>query len=70
MPKELPFYVVGKIADILVNTAYVKISTGNVYHLTPNTPGIEFDKLRKGMMAECEVTTLLTRVLSARIIED
>lgn len=68
MPGERPFFVEGKIVDILVsaNLALVKVSNGNVYHLIPETPGIVFDKLRKDQRIILEVTI---RVLSARLIE-
>jgi len=69
MPGEIPFFVTGKVAIIHFDVAYVKISTGNVYHVYPWTAGIEFDKLVIGTQVECEVTSMLTRVLSAKIIE-
>ena len=70
MPGELPFFVTGKIANIYADTAYVKVPTGNVYHIHPNTQGIEFGRLKKDLIIQCEVTTMLTRVLSARIVEE
>ena len=70
MPGELPFFVIGEIANIYGDTAYVKIHTGNVYNIYPYTPGIDFKKLKKGMTIKCEVTKLLTRVLSAEILEN
>jgi hypothetical protein len=72
MPGEFPFFIRGKITEIMPGnkTAIVKVSNGNTYHVTPNTPGIEFDRLVKDLIVECEVTTMLTRVLSARIVKE
>lgn len=70
MPGERPFYIIGKVAEISVihYLAYVKVDNGNVYQLHPNTVGIDFDKLDIGQLIELEVTSILTRVLSARIL--
>lgn len=69
MPGELPHFVEGKVVEIstIYNIAYVKVVNGNVYNLTPNTPGIDFGKLRIGTNVECEITSMLIRVLSATI---
>lgn len=71
MPGEIPFWVEGelKLYYPLSNEAYVRVPNGNVYVLKPSTPGIEFNKLKVGMIIQCEVTTKLTRVLSARIVK-
>ena len=70
MPGEMPYFIEGKVAEVLpaYQVAYVKVDNGNVYHLTPKTPGINFQELKVGMIVECEITSMLTRVLSARIL--
>jgi hypothetical protein len=70
MSGEIPFFIEGKIAEIsaVYFLAYVKVDNGNVYHIHPSTPGIEFQKLERGQIVELEVTSMLTRVLSARIL--
>lgn len=71
MPGELPFFIEGQVVEVSMpfNIAYVKVPNGNVYHLHPGTPGIHFNKLQKSQIVRLEVTTMLTRVLSATIIE-
>lgn len=71
MPGERPFFIEGEITEVLIpyEIAYVKVDNGNVYHLKPSTPGINFYELKAGMNVRLEVTSLLTRVLSAKIIE-
>lgn len=71
MPGEIPYFVEGyvvKIAD-MINTAYVRVENGNVYHVFPFTPGISFKDLTKGKRVLLEVGTRLDRVYSAKIIE-
>jgi len=72
MPGEIPFFIRGKVTEIRPGnkTAIVKVPNGNTYHVTPDTPGIRFEKLSKDLIVECEVTTMLTRVLSARIVKE
>lgn len=71
MPGELPFFITGKIAEILPQEiAIVKVPNGNLYHLIPSTPGIDYYKLKVGMLISCEVTRELGRVLSAAIVDD
>ena len=67
---EMPFFVEGQIVDFSIQygVAYVKVQNGNVYNIHPNTPGINFEKLRKGQIVRLEVTTRLTHVLSACIV--
>lgn len=71
MSGEYPFFIEGRVVDIQIgyNIAYIKVPNGNIYHLKPDTPGIDFQKLKKGQKIRLEVTTMLTRVLSASIIE-
>lgn len=71
MPGEYPFFVDGKVVEISTayNIAYVKVINGNVYHLYPATPGIDFKTLKKDQKVRLEVTTMLTRVLSASVIQ-
>jgi hypothetical protein len=71
MSGERPFFIEGQVVEVSAgyNIAYVKVSNGNVYHLHPNTPGINFKDLKKSQIIRLEVTTMLTRVLSASIIE-
>lgn len=71
MSGERPFFIEGQLVEISAgyNIAYVKVPNGNVYHLHPHTPGIDFSKLQKSQIIRLEVTTMLTRVLSASIIE-
>lgn len=70
MPGELPFFVIGKIIEVspVYEIAYAKVSNGNVYHLFPSTKGIDFYKLQKGQEIKLEVTSRLTQVLSASVI--
>lgn len=70
MPGERPFFILGKVVEVakIHNLAYVKVDNGNVYHIFPDTKGVNFDKIKRGQMVELEVTTMLTRVLSARIL--
>ena len=71
MAGETPFFIEGKVVDFSMehNIAYVKVPNGNVYHIRPNTPGIDINKIIKGQIIRLEVTNMLTRVLSASIIE-
>jgi hypothetical protein len=71
MPGEIPFFIEGKVAEISpgYNTALVRVPNGNVYQLDQTTPGINFNDLTVGKRVVCEVTTKLTRVFSARIID-
>jgi hypothetical protein len=70
MPGEIPFWIVGEIKLYYPHAgeAYVRVPNGNVYLLKPSTPGIKFEELKIGMVVSCEVTSKLTRVLSAKII--
>lgn len=70
MPGEMPYFIEGKVVQVLpqYQVAFVKVENGNVYHLTPKTPGIDFQELSVGMIVECEITSMLIRVLSARIL--
>lgn len=71
MPGEFPFFIVGKVVDTTMSQiVLVRVINGNVYHLIPSTPGIKFEELKRDQLIELEVTTMLVRVLSARIIED
>lgn len=71
MPGEIPFFIEGQLVDILISNmiALVKVPNGNIYHLHPETPGIDFSKLKKTQIISLEVTTKLTRVLSASILD-
>jgi hypothetical protein len=71
MPGELPFFIIGTVAGLSVQyrTAYVRVPNGNVYDIHPHTIGIDFSKLEKGVQVRLEVTTRLSRVLSASVIE-
>lgn len=71
MPGELPFFIEGQLVDLSIpyGIAFVKVHNGNIYHLKPDTPGINFKDLKKTQIIRLEVTTMLTRVLSASIIE-
>jgi hypothetical protein len=71
MSGELPFFIEGQVVEISTayKVAYVKVPNGNVYHLHPDTVGIDFKKLAKGQIIRLEVTTKLVRVLSASIVE-
>lgn len=71
MPGEMPYFIEGKVVQVLpqYQVAFVKVENGNVYHLTPKTPGIDFQQLSVGMIVECEITSMLIRVLSARILK-
>jgi len=70
MPREIPYFVTGNVVEILSQeVAIVKVTNGNLYHLKPNTPGIDYYRLLIGDVVQCEVTSVLTRVLSARVIK-
>jgi hypothetical protein len=71
MPGERPFFIEGQVVEVSIgyNIAYVKVPNGNVYFLKPDTPGIDFDKLKKTQVVRLEVTTMLSRVLSAEILD-
>lgn len=69
MPGEIPYFISGSVAEILPQEIIiVKVPNGNLYHLTPSTPGIEYYRLLVGDIVECEITSVLTRVLSARFV--
>jgi hypothetical protein len=69
MPGEIPFYVTGEVVELLNSEIkIVKVQNGNLYHLRPSTPGIDFYSIEKGMLVKCEVTSVLTRILSATVI--
>lgn len=67
MPGEKPFFVKGYVASLMPGMALIKVQNGNVYEVFPHTVNLEFDKLTRNCIVECEVTTRLTRVLSAKI---
>jgi hypothetical protein len=71
MPGELPFWIDGEVRMIIshIGEAYIRVPNGNVYLVKIDTPGLEFNKIKIGTKISCEVTSLLTRVLSAKIIE-
>jgi len=71
MPGEIPFFIEGKVAEVSAGykTALVRVPNGNVYYLDGTTPGIDFNDLTVGKRVVCEVTTKLTRVLSAKVID-
>lgn len=71
MSGERPFLIEGVVIDISPSheVAYAKVVNGNVYHLFQSTSGLNFNRLEKGQKVLLEVTTKLTQVLSARIIE-
>ena len=57
MPGEIPFYVTGEVVELLNSEIkIVKVQNGNLYHLRPSTPGIDFYSIEKGMLVKCEVT--------------
>lgn len=70
MAGEIPYWIEGEVKILMAYSgeAYVRVPNGNVYILNPSTPGIDFEKLQVGTKVSCEVTSRLTRVLSARII--
>lgn len=70
MPGEIPFFIEGIVTNITNGslTVLVKVQNGNVYSIHPDTPGINFQNLRKGQTVRLEVTTRLNHVLSACII--
>jgi hypothetical protein len=71
MPGEKPFFLNATVTEVSLshNIAYARVINGNVYNLKPDTPGLDFSKLKKGQIVEIEITTKLVRVLSARLIE-
>lgn len=72
MSGQIPFFIEGKVVDFSMehNIAYVKVPNGNVYHVRQDTPGLDFNKIVKGQIIKLEITNMLTRVLSASIIEN
>lgn len=46
----------------------VKSSDGHHYAITGRTPGVDWTTLYEGQRLECVVTTVLPRVLAARIL--
>lgn len=72
MSGEKPFFIDGHVVEfsILHDIAYVKVVNKNVYHVYPNTPGIDFSRVKIGQKIRLEITTMLIRVLSAYIIEE
>jgi len=72
MAGERPFFIQGEVVEVSTpyGIAYAKVVNGNVYHLHPWTPGIVFGDLKKGDLVALEVTTMLTRVLSASKINN
>ena len=71
MPGEVPYFVEGYVVRIvdMLNTAYVRVINGNVYHVFPFTPGITFSELSVDKKVLLEVGSRLDRVYSAKIIE-
>lgn len=69
MPGVLPFFIEGRVSEILSGHAYIKVDNGNVYTVNPQTPGINFKELKLRQVVELEVTDRLTRVFSARIMD-
>jgi hypothetical protein len=71
MAGEFPFFIEGQITEVsfVYRIAYVRVPNGNVYHLHPDTKGIDFGRLKKSQIIRLEITNMLTRVLSASIIE-
>lgn len=71
MPGEKPFFIEGTVAEVLKthSVKYVKVPNGNIYALRPDTPGIIFDEIIVGQRIRLEVTTMLTRVLSAKVLD-
>jgi hypothetical protein len=49
--------------------AHVKTSSGDLYGLTRNTPGIIFSDLHEGQKVRCTVNHKFHRVLSAVLLE-
>ena len=72
MPGEIPFFVEGVVARIneFERTAYIKHKNGNVYHVFPFTPGVVFEELKIGVRVQVEITNVLTKVYSARIVKE
>lgn len=68
----IPFWTTGEIKMLIQHAgeAYVRLPNGNVYLLTPFTPGINFEDLKVGMFVSIEITNRLDRVYSAKIISD
>jgi hypothetical protein len=71
MPGERPFFVVGVVAEIAVTHPFATINAPNgyYYHIHNDTPGIRFEDLRVGQRIQLEVTSMVVRVLSARILD-
>ena len=72
MSGELPFFIEGKVVEILPGfpIATVKVVNGNIYTIHNDTPGIRFEDVKLDQRIRLEVTTRLNRVLSASIISD
>lgn len=73
MPGEHPIHIVGKVVEVSISykLAYVKVDNGNVYHIHPTTPGINFSDLACDQLIRLEVlASTLNRVFSAKILKD
>lgn len=72
MAGEIPFFIEGKVVEILPGfpVATVKVVNGNIYNIHNDTPGIRFEDVKLNQIIRLEVTTRLNRVLSARIVGD
>jgi len=70
MPREIPFFIEGKVTNITngCQSVLVRVQNGNVYSIHPDTPGIDFKNLREGQIVRLEITTRLIHVLSAYIV--
>lgn len=71
MAGERPYFIEGKVIEVSIayQLAFIKVANGNVYHILPNTLGIEFNELVKDQIVQMEITSMLTRVLSAKILK-
>ena len=69
MSGEIPFFIEGRVAQMLSGCAYIKVDNGNVYVINPLTPGLNFKELELGQKIMVEITNRLTRVFSAYTID-
>lgn len=63
--------VEGKVFEVLtgIGLAHLKTSSGQIYGLNRNTPGVDFDEIHSGQRVKCYVTKKFNRVLKAQLLD-
>ena len=62
--------VEGEVVEVLaaLGLAHVQTPEGMVYGINRQTPGVEFEALRRGQQVRCRVTDKFHRVLHADVL--